>query len=164
MYLSVCYTVVQPPLHAISHWGGYRESSSRTRNLFNLPFLVLKARHLGGFAICNLYRLRVAEQALGMVVWCEHAVLIQMWHASCTLARLWITQCHYLLNALLTVVSEKCYPLSELFNLLFLPLDFLEGVANGMFPPCWRLPSLSLSLTYLQATKVIRRVESTKTK
>ena len=30
-----------------------------------LPTLVLKARHLGGFAFCNFYRLGVPEQALG---------------------------------------------------------------------------------------------------
>ena len=39
-----------------------RESFSRTKELFNLPFLVLKARHLGGSAFC---RLEVSEQALG---------------------------------------------------------------------------------------------------
>ena len=37
-----------------------RESSSRTKELFNLPSLVLKARHLGGSAFCNFYRLEVA--------------------------------------------------------------------------------------------------------
>ena len=42
-----------------------RESSSRTKELFNLPSLVLKARHLGGSAFCNFYRLGVPEQALG---------------------------------------------------------------------------------------------------
>ena len=42
-----------------------RESSSRTKELFNLPSLVLKARHLGGSAFCNFYRLEVSEQALG---------------------------------------------------------------------------------------------------
>ena len=31
----------------------------------NLPSLVLKARHLSGFAFCNFYRLEVSEQALG---------------------------------------------------------------------------------------------------
>ena len=40
-----------------------RESSSR--RAFNLPSLVLKARHLGGSAFCNFYRLEVSEQALG---------------------------------------------------------------------------------------------------
>ena len=33
----------------------------------NLPSLVLKARHLGGSAFCNFYRLGVPEQALGGV-------------------------------------------------------------------------------------------------
>lgn len=28
-----------------------------TKELFNLPFLVLEARHLGGFTFCNFYRL-----------------------------------------------------------------------------------------------------------
>ena len=31
----------------------------------NLPSLVLKARHLGGSAFLNFYRLKVSEQALG---------------------------------------------------------------------------------------------------
>ena len=31
----------------------------------NLPSLVPKARHLGGSAFCNFYRLGVSEQALG---------------------------------------------------------------------------------------------------
>ena len=33
----------------------------------NLPSLVLKARHLGGFAFCNVDRLGVPEQALGEI-------------------------------------------------------------------------------------------------
>ena len=41
------------------------ESSLRTKELFNLLSLVLKARHLSGSAFCNFYRLRVPEQALG---------------------------------------------------------------------------------------------------
>ena len=41
-----------------------KESSSRTKELFNLPSVVLKARHLGGSAFCNFYRLKVFEQAL----------------------------------------------------------------------------------------------------
>ena len=44
-----------------------RESSSRTRELINLPLLVLKARHLGGSAFCNFHRLGVPEQALGEI-------------------------------------------------------------------------------------------------
>ena len=35
------------------------------RTQHNLPSLVLKARHLGGFAFCDFYRLGVPEQALG---------------------------------------------------------------------------------------------------
>ena len=42
-----------------------RESSSRTKELINLPSLVLKARHLGGSAFCIFYKLGVPEQALG---------------------------------------------------------------------------------------------------
>ena len=42
-----------------------RESSLRTKELFNLPSLVLKARYPGGSAFCNFYRLGVPEQALG---------------------------------------------------------------------------------------------------
>ena len=42
-----------------------RESSLKTKELFNLPTLVLKARHFGGSAFCNFYRLGVPEQALG---------------------------------------------------------------------------------------------------
>ena len=34
------------------------------KELFNLPSLALKARHLGGSAFCNFYRLGVPEQAL----------------------------------------------------------------------------------------------------
>ena len=30
-----------------------KESASRTKELYNLPSLVLKARHLGGSAFCN---------------------------------------------------------------------------------------------------------------
>ena len=52
------------------------DSSSRTKELFNLPSLVVKARHLGGSAFCNFYGLRVPKQALGgiplgfgIVVW-----------------------------------------------------------------------------------------------
>ena len=41
------------------------QNSSRTKELFILPSVVLKARHLGGSAFCNFYRLGVAEQALG---------------------------------------------------------------------------------------------------
>ena len=38
-----------------------------TNSMFSpfLPSLVLKARHLGGSAFCNFYRLGVSEQALG---------------------------------------------------------------------------------------------------
>ena len=43
-----------------------RDSSSRTNKLFNVPFLVLKARHLSSSAFCNFYRLGVPEQALGL--------------------------------------------------------------------------------------------------
>ena len=32
---------------------------------FNLPSLVLKARHLGGSTFCNFCGLKVSEQALG---------------------------------------------------------------------------------------------------
>ena len=42
-----------------------REDSSRTKQFFNLPSLVLKDRYLGGSAFCNFYRLEVSEQALG---------------------------------------------------------------------------------------------------
>ena len=43
-----------------------RENSSRTKELFNLPSLVLMARHLGGSAFCSFYRLGVLDQeALG---------------------------------------------------------------------------------------------------
>ena len=42
-----------------------RESSLRTKELFNLPPLVLKARHLGGSAFCTFIGLGVPEQALG---------------------------------------------------------------------------------------------------
>ena len=42
-----------------------RESSSRTKELLNLPPLVLKARHLGGSAFCNVDRLGVPKEALG---------------------------------------------------------------------------------------------------
>ena len=42
-----------------------RESSSRRKEPFNLPSLVFKAKHLGGSAFCNFYRLEVSKQALG---------------------------------------------------------------------------------------------------
>ena len=42
-----------------------RESSSRRKEPFNLLSLVFKAKHLGGSAFCNFYRLEVSEQALG---------------------------------------------------------------------------------------------------
>ena len=42
-----------------------RESSHGTKELFNLPLLVLKARHLSGSAFCTGFsRLEVPEQAL----------------------------------------------------------------------------------------------------
>ena len=42
-----------------------RESSHGTKELFNLPLLVLKARHLSGSAFCTGFsRLKVPEQAL----------------------------------------------------------------------------------------------------
>ena len=43
-----------------------RESSHGTKELFNLPPLVLKARHLSDSAFCTrFFRLEVPEQALG---------------------------------------------------------------------------------------------------
>ena len=43
-----------------------RESSHGTKELFNLPPLVLKARHLSDSAFCTRFvRLKVPEQALG---------------------------------------------------------------------------------------------------
>ena len=44
-----------------------RESSLGQKELFDLPSLVLKAKHLGGSYFCNFYRLGVPEQALGRI-------------------------------------------------------------------------------------------------
>ena len=46
-----------------------RESFHGTKELFNLPLLVLKARHLSGSAFCTGFsRLEVSEQALGGIL------------------------------------------------------------------------------------------------
>ena len=41
-----------------------RESSSRTKELFNLHSYFVNARHLGGSAICKFYKLGESEQLL----------------------------------------------------------------------------------------------------
>ena len=45
------------------------EDSSRTKELFNLPSMVVRAGHPGGSAFCRFYRLEVSEQALGGIIW-----------------------------------------------------------------------------------------------
>ena len=38
-----------------SRRASHRESSSRTKELFNIPHLVLNARHLGGSVFCTFF-------------------------------------------------------------------------------------------------------------
>ena len=53
----------------MSHLVGYGEFPWDKRAIFNLPLLVLKARHLSGSAFCTGFsRLEVPEQALGGIL------------------------------------------------------------------------------------------------